>query len=154
MRSPGITFLSADDPPDAFPAIDAAFDVPDGLLAAGGDLSTSRLVYAYRHGIFPWYDEGQPILWWSPDPRCVMPPERFHVSRRLMRSLRKSGFGICFNTAFDQVIAACARSRKGQQGTWITPDMSDAYRRASAAVAGICWPRGADAGSGWPEPGR
>lgn len=127
MRSPNITWISSDDPPDAFPEIDSAFDVPDGLLAAGGDLSPERLLYAYEHGIFPWYDEGQPILWWSPDPRCVLRPHEFHVSRRLRRSLSNSKFNVSFNKAFGDVIAACAEDRVGQQGTWITDDMLDAY---------------------------
>jgi leucyl/phenylalanyl-tRNA--protein transferase len=127
MRSPNITWISSDDPPDAFPEIDSAFDVPDGLLAAGGDLSPERLLYAYRHGIFPWYDDGQPILWWSPDPRCVLRPHEFHVSRRLRRSLARSDFEVSFNQAFDDVISACAEDRIGQQGTWITDDMMDAY---------------------------
>jgi len=132
MRSPGIAWISGDDPPDSFPDIETAFDVPDGLLAAGGDLSSERLLYAYRHGIFPWYDQGQPILWWSPDPRCVLYPAAFHLSRRLRRSLGHSDFEISFNTAFDDVIAACAAARRGQHGTWITREMSAAYRRLHA----------------------
>lgn len=127
MRSPNITWISSDDPPEAFPDVESAFDVPDGLLAAGGDLSPERLLYAYRHGIFPWYDDGQPILWWSPDPRCVLRPHEFHVSRRLRRSLARSGFAVSFNQAFGDVIEACAEDRVGQQGTWITDDMKDAY---------------------------
>ena len=133
MKSPQITWISSDDPPEAFPDIDRAFDVPDGLLAAGGDLSESRLLYAYRHGIFPWFNEGQPILWWSPEPRCVIVPGKLHVSRRLRRSLRQSGFIVRFNTAFDEVVAACANDRPGQDGTWITPEMSTAYGRMHAA---------------------
>ena len=129
MRSPNITWISSDDPPEAFPDIDSAFDVPDGLLAAGGDLSPDRLLYAYRHGIFPWYDDGQPILWWSPDPRCVLRPHELHVSRRLRRSLSRSNFEVSFNQAFSDVIGACAEDRIGQQGTWITDDMTDAYTR-------------------------
>ena len=127
MKSPNITWISSDDPPDAFPEIDAAFDIPDGLLAAGGDLSPERLLYAYQHGIFPWYDDGQPILWWSPDPRCVLRPHEFHISRRLRRSLARSNFQVSFNQAFGDVITACAEDRSGQQGTWITDDMMDAY---------------------------
>lgn len=127
MRSPRITWISADDPPSAFPAIDSAFAAPDGLLAAGGDLSAERLLYAYQHGIFPWFDDGQPILWWSPDPRCVLYPEDFHVARRLRRALLRSDFEIRFNTDFKGVIAACADSRTGQGGTWITADMIAAY---------------------------
>lgn len=127
MKSPRITWISSDDPPESFPDAGSAFDTPDGLLAAGGDLSERRLLYAYRHGIFPWFDDGQPILWWSPDPRCVIRPDQFHVSRRLDRSLRQSGFEISFNTAFSDVVAMCAEDRDGQQGTWITADMADAY---------------------------
>ncbi len=129
MKSPNITWISSDDPPEAFPEIESAFDIPDGLLAAGGDLSPERLLYAYRHGIFPWYDSGQPILWWSPDPRCVLRPHEFHVSKRLRRSLSRSKLEVSFNQAFSAVIAACAEDRTGQQGTWITDDMADAYSR-------------------------
>jgi len=129
MKSPNITWISSDDPPDAFPDIESAFDMPDGLLAAGGDLSPERLLYAYQHGIFPWYDSGQPILWWSPDPRCVIRPHEFHISRRLRRSLSRSKLEVSFNQAFSDVIAACAEDRIGQQGTWITDDMTDAYTR-------------------------
>ena len=132
MRSPQVAWISAGDPPDSFPDIERAFSVPDGLLAAGGDLSEQRLVYAYRHGIFPWFSDGQPILWWSPDPRCVIFPERLYVSRRLRRSLRGSNYEIRFNTAFDEVIEACACDRPGQDGTWITSEMSVAYRRMHA----------------------
>lgn len=122
-----IAWISAGDPPDAFPDIGRAMREPDGLLAAGGDLSSRRLLAAYRLGIFPWFDEGQPILWWSPDPRCVLRPGDFHASRRLRRELRRSDAEIRFNTAFDQVIARCAEPRPGQHGTWITQDMIDAY---------------------------
>lgn len=127
MRSPNITWISSEDPPEAFPDIENAFDVPDGLLAAGGDLSPERLLYAYRHGIFPWYDEGQPILWWSPDPRCVLRPHELHVARRLRRSLVNSKFEVSFNAAFRDVMAACAEGRQVRQGTWITRDVKDAY---------------------------
>ncbi|MDH3989174.1 MAG: leucyl/phenylalanyl-tRNA--protein transferase, partial [Gammaproteobacteria bacterium] len=127
MRSPRITWINSDDAPEAFPDIENAFDVPDGLLAAGGDLSVDRLLYAYSHGIFPWFNEGQPILWWSPNPRCVIKPAELHISRRLKRSLRNSGFEIRFNSAFDEVVAQCAEDRPGQDGTWITSEMSAAY---------------------------
>jgi len=126
-KAPRITWISAGDPPEAFPALDKAFAEPEGLLAAGGDLSAERLLYAYRHGIFPWYDEGQPILWWSPDPRCVLRPGDFHLARRLRRSLKGSGFQISFNSVFNDVIRACAAERKGQPGTWITDDMNAAF---------------------------
>jgi len=123
----GLCWLTADDPPDAFPAIERALVEPDGLLAAGGDLSEARLLYAYRHGIFPWFDDGQPILWWSPDPRCVLTPAGLHVSRRLKRALRRARFQITFNQAFAQVVARCAAPRPGQQETWITGQMASAY---------------------------
>lgn len=129
MRSPQITWISKHDPPDVFPAASSAYDVPDGLLAAGGDLSVARLKYAYQNGIFPWYDDGQPILWWSPDPRCVLPPSDFHLSRRLGRYLRRSNFEVSFNTHFDRVINGCAENRAEQAGTWITADMNAAYQR-------------------------
>jgi len=124
-----ITWLSPNDPAKAFPPVDAALNEPDGLLAAGGDLSTERLLYAYRKGIFPWYDEGQPLLWWSPDPRCVLRPGDFHLSRRSRRYIRRSGYSVRFNTAFTDVIEACAGPRRSQQGTWITSDMIQAYQR-------------------------
>lgn len=128
-RAPRLAWIGADDPPGSFPPVDEAFAEPDGLLAAGGDLSKERLLYAYRHGIFPWYDEGQPILWWSPNPRCILRPAELHIARRLRRWLRTSGFTITFNRSFDAVIAACAENRIGQRGTWITPDMHQAYRK-------------------------
>ena len=124
-----IVWISTNDPPDAFPNIELAMQEPDGLLAAGGDLSTSRLLAAYRLGIFPWFDEGQPILWWSPNPRCVLVPGDFHASRRLRRELRGSSAEIRFNTSFGEVIRRCAEPRIAQQGTWITTDMIAAYER-------------------------
>ena len=127
MRNPPLTWLAKSDPPDAFPPVETAFAEPDGLLAAGGDLSPERLLYAYRNGIFPWYDSGQPILWWSPDPRCVMRPEEFHLSRRLRRSLRQTEFTVTFNHDFAAIVEACASNRPGQLGTWITRDMAQAY---------------------------
>ncbi|MGH8413772.1 MAG: leucyl/phenylalanyl-tRNA--protein transferase [Gammaproteobacteria bacterium] len=102
---------------------------PDGLLAVGGDLSAERLLHAYRHGIFPWYSEGQPILWWSPDPRMVLFPGKFHTSHSLRKRLRHGGFDASFDTAFSEVVAACAAPRRNQvePGTWITPTMQAAY---------------------------
>ena len=120
-------WISASDPPDAFPGIETALREPDGLLAAGGDLSSQRLLAAYRQGIFPWFDTGQPILWWSPDPRCVLIPGNFYVSRRLKRDLRQAQAEIRFNQSFDEVIRRCAEPRISQQGTWITTDMISAY---------------------------
>lgn len=126
-NSSRIAWISAGDPPERFPDVSKAAGEPNGLLAAGGDLSAERLLYAYRHGIFPWFSEGQPILWWSPDPRCVLEPSQFHVSRSLRRSLRRAEFVSSFNEAFDDVVAACAEERPGQDGTWITEDMARAY---------------------------
>ena len=122
-----LAWLNPGDPPDAFPPVDAAMHEPDGLLAAGGDLSPERLLYAYRTGIFPWYDEGQPLLWWSPDPRCVLQPGDYYLSRRSRRYLRQSQAVVRCNSAFDEVIRACAAPRRSQQGTWITSDMIRAY---------------------------
>ena len=100
----------------------------DGLLAVGGDLSPQRLLLAYRLGIFPWYSDDSPILWWSPPRRCVMAPADFHVSRSLRRLLRQKRFTFTFDRAFDKVIRACAETRRSSgQGTWITPEMVQAY---------------------------
>lgn len=109
-----------------FPEIETASD--DGLLAIGGDLSEERLLLAYRSGIFPWYDEGQPILWWSPDPRMVLIPSKLKVSRSMKKELRANSFRITFNTCFTSVISNCSKMiRNGQAGTWITPEMEQAY---------------------------
>lgn len=109
----------------AFPDAALALREPDGLLAMGGDLSTARLIEAYRNGIFPWYSEGEPILWWSPDPRMVLFPERLHVSRSLRKWLNKNVYTVTFNQDFASVIEQCAALREG--GTWITPEMQEAY---------------------------
>ncbi|MEM9404151.1 MAG: leucyl/phenylalanyl-tRNA--protein transferase [Pseudomonadota bacterium] len=127
MTAPRIAWLTAADAPSSFPPADQALTEPDGLLAAGGDLSEARLLHAYRHGIFPWYDAGQPVLWWSPDPRCILRTGHFHLPRRAARALRKSGFDLAFNRRFADVVAACAAPRPGQHGTWITDDMSRAF---------------------------
>jgi leucyl/phenylalanyl-tRNA--protein transferase len=124
-----IVWLSPGDSAATFPDVETALDEPDGLLAAGGDLDTDRLVTAYSKGIFPWYDDGQPILWWSPDPRCVLFPADFHVARRLRQASRNSSMTLSFNRAFDKVISACAGKREMQPGTWITPEMAAAYLR-------------------------
>jgi len=106
----------------------------DGLLAIGGDLSEPRLLSAYAQGIFPWYSKGEPILWWSPDPRLVLFPDEFTVTRRFERTLRAGKFHIAFDTAFPDVIRACAAiPRPGQDGTWITPEMINAYCRLHRA---------------------
>ena len=132
MNRGRVAWLTASDLPDAFPPVDNALPEPDGLLAAGGDLSTARLLAAYRQGIFPWYDDGQPLLWWSPDPRCVFRPGDLRVSRRLRREARTSPCELRFNTAFNDVIRACAGARRYQSGTWITRDMRAAYERLHA----------------------
>jgi leucyl/phenylalanyl-tRNA--protein transferase len=116
-------------PEAPFPPAAQALRVPDGLLAVGGDLSPARLLNAYRHGIFPWFSEGQPILWWTPDPRMVFRTGKPILSTRFRRSLRNCAWQVRADTAFDQVIAACASlPRPGQDGTWITPGMLAAYR--------------------------
>lgn len=103
---------------------------PDGLLAVGGDLSPDRLLRAYADGIFPWYSEETPILWWSPEPRMVLLPAEFHVPRSLRRTMRSGAFEVRADTAFGEVIRRCAdKDRPGQDGTWITPEMVQAYER-------------------------
>jgi leucyl/phenylalanyl-tRNA--protein transferase len=116
------------DPGAPFPPAQRALAEPDGLLAFGGDLSPTRLLNAYRAGIFPWYSAGQPILWWSPDPRLVFRTDAVRLSRRFRRALRASTWSVRADTAFEQVLIACATSpRAGQDGTWITPEMARAY---------------------------
>lgn len=132
MNRNQVAWLSSKDAPDAFPDIESALSQPDGLLAAGGNLGSDRLLAAYVKGIFPWYDEGQPILWWSPNPRCVLRPAELHVARRLRRSMRHSSLIVSFNQSFPDVIRACAGERKSQQGTWITQDMQNAFERLHA----------------------
>lgn len=110
-----------------FPPVEQARQ--DGLLCSGGDLRPERLLAAYSRGIFPWYGPGLPILWWSPDPRCVMPLEAFHVPSRSARALRAHAFTLTHNAAFDRVIRACAAPRHGESGTWIVPAMINAYER-------------------------
>jgi leucyl/phenylalanyl-tRNA--protein transferase len=127
MRS--LCWLSRYAEVDAFPPVAEALTEPNGLLAAGGDLEPERLLAAYRRGIFPWYQEGQPILWWSPDPRAVLLAGNLKVSRSLRRSLRKRRFEFRVDTEFDLVVAACAEPRHYGGGTWITTDMAEAYGR-------------------------
>jgi len=111
-----------------FPPIQSALKDPNGLLAAGGDLSSERLLDAYRHGIFPWFSEGDPILWWSPDPRMILIPAELKISRSLGKSLRNRSYEARFDSAFDEVMAGCAAPRKGEPGTWISGAMIEAYR--------------------------
>jgi len=110
-----------------FPDPGQALDYPNGLLAAGGDLSVTRLTNAYRHGIFPWYSEGQPMLWWSPAPRCIIYPGQIHISRRLKRYFNQGQYHVTADAAFQRVILACAAPRPDGPGTWITPQMQDAF---------------------------
>ncbi|MCF6235561.1 MAG: leucyl/phenylalanyl-tRNA--protein transferase [Gammaproteobacteria bacterium] len=110
-----------------FPPVEHAFKEPNGLLAAGGQLTPGWLIQAYRHGIFPWFNKGEPILWWSPDPRAVLLPDDLKVSRSLHKTLNQKHFKITFNKAFTQVMKACAEPRKNTSGTWITPEMIHAY---------------------------
>lgn len=125
-----------------FPDVDTALRDPDGLLAIGGDLEPERLLDAYRRGIFPWYGEGQPILWWSPDPRCVIYPDRIHVSTSLRKTLRRKMYEVTFNQAFEQVISECAAPRRGQPGTWISDEIIAAYTelfRCGHILSVECW---------------
>jgi leucyl/phenylalanyl-tRNA--protein transferase len=121
--------LSANGQDLRFPPVEQAS--PEGLLAVGGDLRPERLLEAYRHGIFPWYDEDQPILWWSPDPRTVLFPDKLHISRSLKRSLRPGLFSVTLDTCFLDVMQHCAgpRPQYPDGGTWITAEMLEAYRR-------------------------
>ncbi|MBK9703548.1 MAG: leucyl/phenylalanyl-tRNA--protein transferase [Betaproteobacteria bacterium] len=112
----------------SFPPVEQALVEPNGLLAAGDDLTPERLLDAYRRGIFPWYEAGQPVLWWSPDPRMVLPVEAFRLRRSLAKVVRNGGFEIRVDTAFAAVMQCCARvARPGQDGTWITPGIVAAY---------------------------
>jgi leucyl/phenylalanyl-tRNA--protein transferase len=121
-----IPFLSSADP---FPPVDSALRAPNGLLAAGGDLSPERLLEAYAEGIFPWFGEDDPILWWSPDPRMVLYVRDVHVSRSLRKTLNGNRFRVTLDTAFPAVVRACAEARRDHEGTWITPEMEAAYLR-------------------------
>jgi leucyl/phenylalanyl-tRNA--protein transferase len=110
-----------------FPPLQQALAYPNGLLAAGGDLSPARLLDAYRHGIFPWFSEGDPILWWSPDPRMVLFPSEIKISHSLRKTLRNGHYEVRTDTAFEQVMRACAAPREGASGTWIVEEMVAAY---------------------------
>lgn len=122
-----IVWLSERDSPDTFPPVKSALREPDGLLAAGGDLSPERLLAAYRRGIFPWYSRGQPILWWCPDPRAILIPAQFKTSRSLAKTIRNRGFVTRIDTAFDTVIDACGSVEVRPDGTWLSPEMRAAY---------------------------
>jgi len=124
-----IPWLRPDDPPSAFPPVETALREPDGLLCAGGDLSPERLLEAYRRGIFPWFSHGQPILWWSPDPRTVLIPAELRISRSLGKSLRNRGYSVTSDRAFAAVVERCADPVLRPEGTWITTSMHSAYLR-------------------------
>jgi leucyl/phenylalanyl-tRNA--protein transferase len=125
-------WLTKHDPADAFPPPQLALREPNGLLAAGGDLKPARVLAAYRRGIFPWYEEGQPILWWSPDPRAVLRLEDLRVSRSLRRTLAAGELRVTADTAFADVVAACAAPRSYGSGTWITGDVAAAFAELHA----------------------
>lgn len=120
-----LTWLQRDDL--SFPPLETALREPDGLLAIGGDLSPQRLLTAYRHGCFPWFQDGQPLLWWSPDPRMVLFPEEIHVSRSLRKRIRQGTYQVTFDQRFQDVIQGCAGPRDYADGTWITESMQEAY---------------------------
>lgn len=130
-------------PAQAFPPLQLAQTEPNGLLAAGGQLSVDWLLAAYERGIFPWYSPGDPILWWSPSPRMVLFPDELHVSRSLEKVLRNTAYEIRFDTAFSQVMLACAATpRPGQDGTWITPEVMEGYsalHERGIAHSAECW---------------
>jgi len=137
-----LTWLERDDP---FPPVEAALDDPRGLLCAGADLSVARLLDAYRRGIFPWYSGGEPILWWSPDPRMVLFCDELKVSRSLAKSARNKGYRITLDTCFDKVLSNCSKTRKDGAGTWLGPDMRKAYlalHRAGHAHSVETWHNG------------
>ena len=121
------------DPDTPFPPVEQVLKDPDGLLAAGADLSARRLLMAYRQGIFPWFSPGEPILWWSPDPRMVLPTAGFRLHRSLRQRLARGGFDFRLDTAFAEVMRACAAPRAGAAGTWIVPEMQVAYQHLHAA---------------------
>jgi len=132
-------------PPGSFPEVRRALREPDGLLAVGADLEPARLLEAYGAGIFPWFSRGQPILWWSPDPRMVLFPEQIKVSRSLRKRLRRDEFEVRYNTVFAQVMRACAQPRQNQDGTWILAAMINAYTRLHQlgfAHSVECWSQG------------
>jgi leucyl/phenylalanyl-tRNA---protein transferase len=131
-----LPFLLNDD--IAFPSADFTLSNPEGLLAVGGDLSTDRLINAYRHGIFPWYSEPDPILWWCPSPRAVIYPETLHISKSLAKLLRQKKYRIELNRDFESVIANCAERGGDSEGTWITSEMYHAYCKLAERDVAHC----------------
>jgi leucyl/phenylalanyl-tRNA--protein transferase len=141
-----IPWLRSNDP---FPSPLRALREPNGLLAAGADLAVPRLLDAYRRGIFPWYSEGEPVLWWSPDPRMILAPGRLAVSRSLRKRLRRGDYEVRTDTSFEKVMRACAEPREAQVGTWISGEMINAYgalHQAGYAHSVECWMDGDLAG--------
>ena len=142
LRGTAPFWLDPENPDIAFPDVELALKEPDGLLAIGGDLSCARLLNAYANGIFPWYGPGQPILWWSPDPRLILLPDALHISRSLQKTLRRQPFRVTLDAAFEAVIGHCAGPRDHASGTWITPEMTTAYlelHRQGYAHSVECW---------------
>lgn len=138
-------WLNEADEQAPFPPVQFALREPNGLLSFGGDLSTTRLLRAYRAGIFPWYSKGQPIMWWSPDPRAVLFPEDLKISRSLRKAIQKQPYRITLNQDFTAVMTACAEPRAEGAGTWITEEMKQAYcqlHRAGHAVSVEAWHAG------------
>lgn len=122
-------------PNDPFPPVHRALDDPNGLLAAGGGLGVARLLDAYARGIFPWFNDGDPVLWWCPDPRTVLPADAVHISHSLRRRLRRRNYEITMDRAFSDVMRACAEPRRDETGTWLIPAMMRAYQRLHDAGA-------------------
>ena len=130
-----LAWLDVDEP---FPPVERALKNPNGLLAAGGDLSVPRLLEAYRRGVFPWYSGAEPVLWWSPDPRMVLYCEELKVARSLAKSVRNKGYEVRVDTAFREVLKGCASPRKGENGTWLGGEMQAAYLRLHRAGYAHC----------------
>ena len=137
-----LAWIPPDAPPDLFPPAWQALAHPNGLLAAGGDLSPARLIAAYKLGIFPWYSDGEPILWWTPDPRNILLPAEMRVSRSLRKRIRRCDYAVTVDLAFAEVIRGCAAPRRADHGTWIDTEMTHAYERLHAdgiAHSVECW---------------
>ncbi|MEM8844530.1 MAG: leucyl/phenylalanyl-tRNA--protein transferase [Pseudomonadota bacterium] len=127
MSNINLPWLDPRDPHYPFPSAEDALDSPEGLVAAGGDLSPTRLLRAYREGLFPWYEEDQPILWWSPNPRGILYPKKFIAHKSLLRTLKRKNWKVTYDEAFQNVMIACSEPRSYSRGTWITQDMIHAY---------------------------
>ena len=127
MDDTRLFWIAANQYGDSFPPVNEALTDPDGLLAVGGQLTVDRLLEAYKNGIFPWYSNNQPILWWSPNPRTILYPGQIHISRSLKKTINRKNFTITCDQAFEQVIKACSMPRSDDNGTWLMPEMIDAY---------------------------